>query len=612
MTEQAHVNLTGASLLAAALAERSSELEAGAQRCLGLTGLAGLDPGGPAALAAAAAALATEAVRVRALLAEVRAIDAAGGPVVWQSADHPSWHDPAVALAAAQAAAAELAQAFEWGLGDGASDRLVGLLAEHEGDPVFALELWRIAGGATAGFGAALWAASAAPLDRRGEVHGLFRALGNVIAVANRAAPDLVTYEAVVERLGRATEGDAGRLAQIPLIFLASRPFTASFLRPAWTQLVLQPNRLRQVAGRALPADFVHDGRAQHDVRSLVLQAVARNPVAAARFLGGADLHGTPNLERLVGPGVMDGDEGRTLAAVIRAGTLPWDGPVPAWQATSDAERGAAASAVVTTFGERAHLLGWHLPDGLRPALVDMTVAHLPSFRLVPESWRAVGWAPPPAGELFTVDREVGLQHLSLLFTRPDAEQAVVQGAADLIEQTAASPMAAASVSEVHRGLGLLWGAVTDATVGGRLLAALADDADRRRQRATFDLGQVGAVATATYFGGPLVGQAAEVVADTGQEVVIPELHKSDELHDAVQRIVEARGRRLHDLISADGFPSPALDAAGAGFLAGFGPVDEPPGYVEPGPSTVERVATLVGAVDPDLAVRLPVQPEPS
>lgn len=608
------MNVTATTLLGTALHDAAASLEVTVQQAVAAAARAGGARGAGdeavRSLGAACTLLEEQARLVAAVLAEIRASDGLAGVLVWQSADHPSWHAPASAIAAAQRAATAMAAAFEWGLGDGATDELLGILRRHDGDPVFAMELLRVAGGSSAGFGAALWAASVAPRHQRHEVGRLFQALGDVVAMANRAAPALHTYGSVMRALRRSTGGDAAAFAQAPLIFLAARPFTATFLEPAWRRLVLDPNRGRQRLGRSLPAAYVHDGAEHHDVRSLVLRAVARNPVAAARFLGGRDEHGRPNLHGLLGPGVMDGDDGRALALVVRSGTRAVPaGLVGAWTRVSDEARVQAADAVVSAFAERAPHLGWRLPEAVHPALEEVAIAHLESFRLVPPSFRAL---PLPPGAELDLGRDQGLRFLSLLFTRRSSEDVVVVAAERHVQEASAD--LAPDDHAGHLDLGLLWGALTDATVSGRLLAALHADRERDEDRAAWELGQ-SAVSTLVGFGaarrvpgnglaprlvrGAVRGTSGGAVDSVGtslEDRLLPDEQHTEEARERAAAVVRHREEAFADLFPA--LPgSIGWSAALSGFQAGVGPNDEPAGYREPGPAVVITADTVVDGV---------------
>jgi hypothetical protein len=231
MSERVHVNMTGVGHLVGGIEGAQRAVEEAAQDAAVLLSLARVDAG-PARQAHAAAARLDEVERdVRRFLEQVRSLDQPDGYVIWTSAPHAAFADPRPSREAAQAAFEEMGRAFEFGLADGAAGRLIDLLATHEGDPVFALEVVRLAAGSSSGFGAALWAMEAAPRHQRDEVRELARRLGATLAVANRSAELLVTHDSVMADLGRATGGDAAQLAYAPLLFAATaRAFTRSFL----------------------------------------------------------------------------------------------------------------------------------------------------------------------------------------------------------------------------------------------------------------------------------------------------------------------------------------------------------------------------------------------
>jgi hypothetical protein len=590
---------------------------------------AGAAPAGAATAGEAAELLRAAALGTRSFLDQVRSLDQPHGYAVWHSADHASFRSPRAATDAAAEVARQLARAFEWGLGDEGIDRVVGLLAEREGDPVFALEVLRLAGHSPSGFGAALWAMSVAPQHQRGQVDELARRLGGVLAVANRASPGLVTYRTVMADLQRATGGDAAQLAFVPLLFAATAtPFTRSFLAPMVQELVVRPNRERQEAGRALPPTFVHDGRGQLDTRALALEALSHSPRASAAFLRGAGPDGVPNLHRLIGdevldpdgPGLLDGDGGRALASVIDAGTVAPVGRVGPWARVSAQERSAAAGAVVSAFGDRAHVLGWELPDALHRSLSELAIRTLPSFQLAPPSFGDVVLEVPTSAAPVP-DREQGVRFLSLLFTRRASEDAVVGAARRHIEATSAR--LGPEDHQGHLGLGLLWGALADASLGGRLVHAIVQDHARDEQRSAWELGErvvahvVGAKIAAAVVG-PVGGWfttevAQDPVQDEGADVVsslsrpledelLPDEQRTEAVLAEAAELVDRRRDELASLVAAEP-GSRSWSAAHGGFDGGVGPEVRPPGYAEPDPALlVELDAVLDASEDGDEA----------
>lgn len=629
MTSRLHVNLTATEVLLDALDTSARALDRSAERAAAAAGAAALDSAGPRQAGAAATGLLDAIRNVRSFLEQVRSLDHASEYLLYRVAEHPAWGDPGASAAAARQVAERMAGAFDFGLGDAPVDELIQLLADHEGDPVFALELWRRIGSSTAGMGAALWAVSVAPGHQREQVEPLMRGLGNVLAVAQRAAFQHVTYEHVMADLHQAVDGDAAALALAPLLFAATtRPFTRSFLRPMWVEHVLMPNRERQVAGRALPASYVHDGQRQRDVRSLVLEAVARNPRAAAELLAGADLHGTPNVHRLIGdelldpmgPGILDGDAGRALARVVDAATVPPTGPVGPWGLVSPDEQAAAGGAVVAGFGDRAHLLGWELPDALHGSLRDLAVRSLPTFQLAPPSFGDLELAVP-AGVAPVVAREQGLRFLSLLFTRRSSEDVVVAAAERHVQ--AESARLGVDDHQGHLGLGLLWGALTDASIAGRLVHAIRQDHARDEQRAAWELTELGissllgglasrAAVPASEAGSGLFVRAAHVGAREGtdqaatrtfedvsgdlEDRLIPDRQLTEQQRDRALAIAEHRRQGLQGLVAVPA-GSPAWSAALGGFEGSMGTVQHPPGYVEPDPAILVDVDQVIDGI---------------
>jgi hypothetical protein len=632
MSERLHVNLTATEVLLDALGRSARTLDASATRSATAVDAASLDRSGAHQVGVAATALADVVRSVHSFLGQVRSLDHASEYLLYRVAGHPAWADPGASLAAARDVAAAVADAFDFGLGDGSVDELIEVLAGHQGDPVFALELWRRIGSSATGMGAVLWAVSVAPGHQREQVAPLMQGLGTVLAVAQRAAFQHLTYEHVMADLRQAVDGDVAALAVAPLLFAATAvPFTASFLRPMWVEHVLVPNRERQVAGRALPASYVHDGRRQRDVRSLVLEAVARNPRASAELLAGADLHGTPNVHRLIGdelldpmgPGILDGDAGRAFARVIAAATVPPFGPVGPWGQVSPAEQAAAAGAVVAGFGDRAHLLGWQLPDALR----ELAVRNLPTFQMPPPSFGAVR-LDVPAEVAPVPGRERGLRFLSLLFTRRSSEDVVVAAAEEHVR--AASARLDAEDHAGHLGLGLLWGALADASIAGRLVHAIRQDHARDEQRAAWEVTQlgisllVGGLAARAAVPGGMRGasrrqtvqrigrrQAASQEArlpfdETGrdlEEVLLPDRMLVEAAQEESLEIVDGRRRALRELVAAPP-SSTGWAAALAGFEAAQGDEQRPPGYVEPDAAILVEVDTVLDGLSvpsPDL-----------
>ena len=627
MTSRLHVNLTALGLLLDRLGTAADELATGAERAAALVGGVGLEATGPRQVAQAGEAAQDVVRSVRSFLDQVRSLDQPSGYVLYRVRDHPSWADPGAALAAAHEVAEEMGRAFEWGLGDERVAHLVGLLASHEGDPVFSLELVRLAAGSSTGFGRALWAMATAPLGQRAAVGELARRLGTVLAVANRAAPPHVTFRGVMAGLERATGGDHAQLAFAPLLFAASaRPFTRSFLQPMARHFVLRPNHERLEEGRALPATWVHDGEAQRDARSLALAALARNPRAAADFLAGSDLHGVPNLHLLIGdglldpsgPGILDGAGGRSLAALIDAATVVPVGRVGPWAQVTADERAGAAGAVVAAFGDRAPLLGWELPETLRPSLSRLTVANLPTFQMPPPSFAADGpfAAVVPAGVAPVVPRERGLRFLSLLFTHRAAEDQVVAAAERHIATR--SGRLGAHDHDGHLRLGLLWGSLTDAAVAGRLVHAIDQDHARDEQRAAWALAQrvvsyvvvsgagravrAGAGGGAGGGGGGVPGEGAagqaggDVVTEVGstlRDQLLPDLQRTEQVHAEVEVVFAQMRERLDRAVVASP-GTPGWAAALGGFEGGLGPAAHPPGYVEPSPALVVQLDEVV------------------
>ncbi|OWY62774.1 hypothetical protein B7486_56640 [cyanobacterium TDX16] len=384
------------------------------------------------------------------------------------------------------------------------------------------------------------------------------------------------------------------------------------------------------MAGRALPASYVHDGERQRDVRSLVLEAVARNPRAAAELLAGADLHGTPNVHRLIGdelldpmgPGILDGDAGRALAQVIDAATVPPTGPVGPWGRVSPEEQSAAAGAVVAGFGDRAHVLGWELPDALHESLRDLVVRTLPTFQMAPPSFGDLD-LPVPAGVAPVVGRERGLRFLSLLFTRRSSEDVVVAAAEGHVQ--AESDRLGADDHDGHLALGLLWGALTDASIAGRLVQAIRQDHARDEQRAAWELGQsavelylnrrvgnvvvgpVGGWLTTKVAQHPVQDRSGDAIGAVGarlEDELLPDEQRTEQLVARADSIVRERGERL-DRVLAVPPGSAAWAAATAGHLAAVGPNVAPPGYQEPNAAVLVELNTIAGEApgigEPDL-----------
>jgi hypothetical protein len=588
-SEHLSINLTGVEALAGRLGDAAERVQTAAAVSARLLTGAGLDPAPGDELAAVAARLAKEQHRLRQVLVEVRSLDDPGPLVVWASPWDRAWAHPADARHAARETLAALRRIFEWPLAPSADvDRALDLLRRYAGNPVFALDLWRLAGRSSDGYGGLLWAVGAARDEGRQLLAPLLQGMGDALATATWAAPPVVTYAAVGRHLSAGVDGDPAAMAALPLLLTGTRPFTTGFLRDAWTDLVLAPNRAQQMTGRAAPV-LVEGGSGWVDHRALVLRAVARNPHASVAFVVGADLHGTPNLHRLLGPGVLDGDQGRALAEVIRTAAVPQLQPVASWARLTALQQMASAAAVVDSVGVRAPHIGWHLHPQLAGVLADVAAANLRSFRILPAGWDAAVDLDDGT-PTFPVSRSRGLSFLALVFTSPAAEQRVV-GAARSLVVTQLPTLLGDAGRDLRYGLGALWGVVTDATVGGRLVRAISGDADRAQDRAVWSVVQTGAVAAVGVVPGGAgaaggIGQGASAARDQ----VLPELHLEEQERAAIDALVDERERWLRGRLgpAADG------DALNAGFSAAVGASPEPPGYRRPGPSPAEQLEDLI------------------
>jgi len=590
MPELLSIDLTGAAVLADRMHRSGSRVAEAAAAARRLTAEAGGNPAAAERLTHLGLWCTTEAARLRALVAEVRALDDPGALVVSASPWHPSWAHPTEARHAAREALAALATTLEWGLRDPAWHRVVDLLERYGHDPVFALSFWAAAGSSATGYGGVLQTIATPLGDERARMGPLLHGLGEVLATATRAAPTALTYRRVRQELLLGVGLRPSLLEGFPLLLMGSSVFPVAFLRGAWTDLVLRPDRGQQVHGT--PAVRVVEGPdGLVDGRALVLDAVARNPRAALAFVVGHDLHGTPNLDRLLGPGVLDGDDGRALAGVLRAATLPAAASVPAWAHLHPVQRRAGALATVDAVGRRAPLVGWDQRPTFARALADVAAANLAAFQLVPGSM-AAAMPATSIGAPFAISRTVGLGYLALASTDAAARQRLAAAGRRFITESLPAVMGPAHVDR-RRGLGLLWGSITDAAVAGRLAVAIGADADRARDRAMWAVAQMGVITalqlTPARAGAPVVEQAG----GPAREALLPVLQLEAEERAASASLL---GRR-EAWLSTFPIDLAERDALLSGFTSAVGPQHEPPGYRPPGPSAAEQVERMLALV---------------
>ncbi len=275
-----------------------------------------------------------EQATVRATAEAVLVLEA-GPPTPWLLAlgirhgpDLADFRSPVAAFDAAAVAAAALRS--------GDRDAFVGVADRWAADAVFAsVLLERVGPSAIADAVTYLAALTGSGLDdERREQERVVSGLATALASARRAEVTDISVGSLLDALDDRPPGE------LALLFVGSTAFDESFLVDAVGRLVEDPAGPHSAADAWVAASAVDDERVPRDSTTLVLQAVTRNPIAAARVLLEADL------DRLLIAASYP-DDGAALARVLDLGTDPLlGGP--------DAPR--AAVGVVTWVADRTTL----------------------------------------------------------------------------------------------------------------------------------------------------------------------------------------------------------------------------------------------------------------
>ena len=251
--------------------------------------------------------LAGESSSLRWLVAEVRSwggrVPPGADVAVWGGPHHRSFDHPGVAHATGLIAAAALTAGHR----DAAAD----LLDAWADDPVFAATLLGEIG--AAGVVGALAAADeswGAP-SPHGEAH---RRLARGLAAAVASASRQPGAGHSVRDLARAADRAGHPRRLLGLLFVTPASFSSTFLVDAVRHVVVPINRRVAQGDTAVSGYRVAGGR---DARALVLEAVARDPVAARRALARTEL------ELLLPAELGYMDTGDAIGAVVVAGTAP-------------------------------------------------------------------------------------------------------------------------------------------------------------------------------------------------------------------------------------------------------------------------------------------------